>query len=87
MTDGEREPARLDVYLQLYFTLLYLGMGRTTKADEFSEKLCCKFFISGTKPSKIDSTIYGCIYASRYEGQIERERDHSEGQVWGSKAV
>ena len=31
---------------------------------------CKSFIIMNTKPSKIGGTIYGCIYASRYEGQI-----------------
>ena len=42
---------------------------------QFLAHLVCQFlafFIMDTKPSKIVGTIYGCIYASRYEGQIVR---------------
>ena len=62
-----------------------LGRGLGTKTDNFLEKfqtafdaptplicrkLCCNFFIMDTKPSKIGGIVHGCIYASRYEGQI-----------------
>ena len=53
-------------------------MGHATKLDEFSEKfqtaldpplifgkLCCKFFMIVQS-----GTINGCLYASRYDGQI-----------------
>ena len=42
------------------------------ETDEFSEKCQTAFDPHPSKPSKIGVTIYGCIYASRYEGQIER---------------
>ena len=38
--------------------------------DEFSEKCQTAFDPHPSKPSKIGVTIYGCIYASRYESQI-----------------
>ena len=57
-------------------------------------KICGKLFIHSLHSlQKIDGTIYGSTYASRYEGKVVmkymhmiREEDYSEGQVFGSKA-